>query len=124
MSGLAQISPRVLSAFERLEKAVERLNKVCESQSDKVDASELDILQAQVKGLQDDNLALSEALEVHTQADYDAQFEQLNDKIIALSDQNRELAESNTSLKEMNSGFSQRLEKLIGNVQQVLQEEE
>ncbi|WP_069188856.1 hypothetical protein [Candidatus Terasakiella magnetica] len=124
MSGSAQVSPRILSAFERLDTAINQLQKACDSQKDKVDVSEVDKLHSQVEGLQQDNLALSVALEAHAEADYDTQFDQLNEKLGDLEGMNALLEEKNSSLKEMNSDFSTRLEKLIGNVEQVLQEEE
>ena len=129
-AGSAQISPRILSAYERLETAVERLKQVAEVQKDKVDVQEVTTLQGQLEGLKQDNLALSEALEAYAEVDHDAQFEQLNEKLEVLQGENEKLQssnaslqETNTTLKEMNSDFSNRLGKLIGNVQQVLEEE-
>ncbi|NVK20428.1 MAG: hypothetical protein HWE30_17170 [Methylocystaceae bacterium] len=121
--GSAQLSPRVLSAYERLETAVERLQKACASQADKVDASEVARLQAQIDGLKEDNLALSEELSAHSEADYDNQLEKLSDKIDALQGEKEDIQSQNERLKSMNANFSQRLEKLIGNVQQVLEED-
>jgi len=118
----AQISPRILSAFERLEQAVDKLQKASDSQKDKVNASEVEALQSQLEGLKQDNLALSEALEAYSEADYDTQFEELNDKIGTLREENEALQGKNASLQNMNSDFSDRLERLIGNVEQVLEE--
>lgn len=121
--GSAQLSPRVLSAYERLETAVERLQQACASQTNKVDASEVARLQAQIDGLKEDNLALSEELSAHSEADYDNQLEKLSDKIDALQGEKEVIQSQNERLKSMNADFSQRLEKLIGNVQQVLEED-
>jgi len=121
--GSAQLSPRVLSAYERLETAVERLQQACASQTNKVDASEVQRLQAQIDGLKEDNLALSEELSAHSEADYDNQLEKLSDKIDALQGEKEDIQSQNERLKSMNADFSQRLEKLIGNVQQVLEED-
>lgn len=122
-SGSAQLSPRILAAYERLEDAVSRLKQAADSQGEKVDISEVHKLKNQVTGLEQDNLALSEALEAYAEADTDAQFEKLNDQIDALRDENGELQNKTQLLKNMNSDFSARIEKLIGNVQQVLEEE-
>ncbi|WP_419799190.1 MAG: hypothetical protein ACNI26_05855 [Terasakiella sp.] len=124
MSVSAQVSPRILSAFDRLEKAVLVLEQACESQGTKVDAAQIEVLQNQIEGLKQDNLALSEALEAYTEADYDTQFEELKDKISDLEDNNQALSVQNESLHEIKTDFAVRLEKLIGNVQQILDEEE
>lgn len=96
-----------------------------------MDVSEVERLESQVEGLKQDNLALSQALEAYAEADYDTQFEELNEKLSNLKTQNQDLdaqkqslEERNTELQGLNTDFSARLEKLIGNVQQVLQEEE
>ncbi len=121
--GSAQISPRILAACERLEAALGRLQEAADSQAGKVDASEVDILKTKISALEQDNLALSEALGAYNDVDYDTQFETLNDKVESLQSENEELQDTNATLKDMNADFSKRLEKLIGNVQQVLEEE-
>ncbi len=118
------MSPRVLSAYERLEQAVGRLKVAVDKQSSKVDATVLVDLQGQLDGLKQDNLALSEALEAYSDTDYDNQFEQMREKLDNLENENKALKESNDGLKSMNSDVSIRLEKLIGNVEQVLEEGE
>jgi DNA repair exonuclease SbcCD ATPase subunit len=124
LSVSAQVSPRILSAFDRLDKAVQHLERVCESQKTKVDAAQVELLQNQVAGLQQDNLALSEALEAYSEADYDTQFDELKEKIADLENDNQTLNQQNETLSDIKSDFSERLEKLIGNVQQVLDEGE
>ncbi|WP_417783877.1 hypothetical protein [Terasakiella pusilla] len=135
--GSAQLSPRVISAYERLEKAVSRLQQVGEAQKGKVDAEVVMRLQNQIDGLKEDNLALSEALSAHSEADYDNQLEKLSDKLdnlqtekealdeekAALSEEKMALSAENDRLKSLNSDFSARLERLIGNVQQILEED-
>lgn len=107
------------------------LEQAYASQGKKVDAREVERLENQIEGLKQDNLALSQALEAYSEADYDTQFEELNEKISDLQAENQglgaekqSLEERNTVLQTMNTDFSARLEKLIGNVQQVLEEEE
>ncbi len=124
MSGSSQISPRVLSAFGRLDEVVNRLQRLCEKQSHKVDGAVVENLHSQVKGLQEDNLALSEALEAYHDADYDSQFESMKEEIAGLREEKSQLEEANSTLKSREDEFAVRLEKLIGNVQQVLEEEE
>lgn len=121
--GSAQLSPRVLSAYERLESAVTRLQKACESQQGKVDAAEVTRLEKQIEGLKQDNLALSEALADQNEADYESQLEKLSDKIDALQEEKEDIQAQNNRLKSMNADFSKRLEKLIGNVEQILVED-
>jgi len=96
-----------------------------------VDAREVERLESQVEGLKQDNLALSQALEAYAEADYDTQFEELNEKVSDLQTENQNLdaqkqflEERNAVLQGLNTDFSARLEKLIGNVQQVREEEE
>lgn len=122
-SGSAQISPRILAAYERLDEAVGRLKTIADKQSEKVNVREVEILQGQIDGLKQDNFALSEALEAYSEADYDTQFEQLKEKLDVLENENGGLKTTNENLKEMNSDFSERLSRLIGNVQHVLEEE-
>jgi chromosome segregation ATPase len=119
----SQLSPRILAAYERLEGALSHLTEVVDSQSKKVDASELKTLENKIAGLNQDNLALSEALEAFTEIDTDAQFEKLNDQIDALRDENEQLRGQKEKLRDMKNDFSTRIEKLIGNVKQVLEEE-
>lgn len=122
-SGSSQLSPRILAAYERLEEAILRLKQSIASQNEKVDACELHTLENQVEGLRQDNLALSEALEAYAEVDTDAQFEKLNDQIDSLRDEKDALENQTLSLKNINNDISSRIEKLIGNVQQVLEEE-
>lgn len=122
-SGSSQLSPRILAAYERLEEAILRLKQSIASQNEKVDACELRTLENQVEGLRQDNLALSEALEAYAEVDTDAQFEKLNDQIDSLRDEKDALENQTLSLKNINNDISSRIEKLIGNVQQVLEEE-
>lgn len=135
--GSAQLSPRVMSAYDRLEKAVSRLQQAGEAQKGKVDAAVVTGLHHQIDRLKEDNLALSEALSAHSEADYDNQLEKLSDKLdnlqtekealgeerTALFEEKTALSQENNRLKSLNSDFSARLEKLIGNVQQILEED-
>lgn len=119
----AQLSPRILAVYERLDEAVSRLKLSVEARTEKVDAKELVELQNQFEGLKQDNFALSEALAAYSEVDADAEFEKLNDQIETLRDKNTQLDSEKQSLKDLNSDISVRLGKLIGNVQHVLEEE-
>jgi predicted nuclease with TOPRIM domain len=107
-----------------LDEAVGRLKGAVDKQSSKVDAAVLVDLQGQLDGLKQDNLALSEALEAYSDTDYDNQFEQMREKLDNLENENTALKETNSSLNQMNCDVSSRLEKLIGNVEQVLEGDE
>jgi FtsZ-binding cell division protein ZapB len=117
-----QISPRILSAFERLDQAMDRIDRAVQFSKGRVGQKEYQDLQAQMDGLKEDNLALSEALEAHNETDYDSQFDELKTELDVLKGQNAILSEKNNHLSSMNSDVAARLESLIGTVEQVLEE--
>lgn len=117
------LSPRILSAWDQLEQAVRRLQSALEAQKDKVDASEVERLQHQIDGLKEDNLALTQELEVMgEQGDDAADVEALHDQVSSLNEQANSLLSENQNLRQVKDDFAQRLERLIGNVEQILEE--
>lgn len=122
--GSAQLSPRVISACERLDEAVGRLSSALKVRAKKVDAREVDVLNGRIEGLEADNLALSKALEAYNDADYDSQFEKLNDEIDQLRLVNEGLSANNAEIRDVNQDVSEQLSVWIDKIESVLEEEE
>ena len=122
MGSTPHIAPRILAAFERLDHAFERMDMALAAQSEKVSRSDFEKLKRELSVLRDDNLSLSDELQKFEDGEHEKDWHALQNRLEKVQEEYDVLNAENDELKSIQQNLKDRLEKVIGNVEAVLEE--